>query len=474
MAFPGDYTLLRKIPIDATAVSGSNDDFTGLISESVFKLSKTFIFANTDNGGGDVRLSTDEAGLVQIPIEVVGWDTSGETCQLWYLADGVDDVSPTDLYIWGDNTGDSQPAVGAAFGRNAVWQGYTLSSHLESVTPIDSSGFSSSPLEDRNGVGLAPEIPDLGLGTEYFGNNEQNYGFTPSADTTTSMSAWTELNSTSGEWGRIYNKSSVYNFIIKFNTLYVEMPGVANVGAPGTVLNNNQLYYLTLNYDGINIEFYVDGVEIFSQENIGSISTIGNFFNIGSRNPGAESLDCKMYDITQSHSKTSGRIASEYSNQSDPASFYLEPIAPGGGITVTVTETLNSFADESLVDIDFNVSASITETLNSFNDNSVVSVVGTVVNVTASITELLSPFNDNSTINISVNVNTEVTEILNSFLDSSNVTISKDISISVTEVLNAFSDSSVIKFPTGWVDKPPTVTIYTDKLPVNTIWTDKG
>ena len=90
MAFPGDYTLLRKIPIDATAVTGSNNDFTGLITEAAFKLSKTFIFANTDNGGGDVRFSTDEAGINQIAIDIVGWDTSGETCVLWYLADGVD------------------------------------------------------------------------------------------------------------------------------------------------------------------------------------------------------------------------------------------------------------------------------------------------------------------------------------------------------------------------------------------------
>ena len=85
MAFPGDYTLLRKIPIDSSAVTGSNDDFTGLITEAAFKLSKTHIFTNTDDGGGDVRFSTDEAGLNQIPIDVVSWDTSLETCNVWWL-----------------------------------------------------------------------------------------------------------------------------------------------------------------------------------------------------------------------------------------------------------------------------------------------------------------------------------------------------------------------------------------------------
>lgn len=148
MAFPADYTLLRKIPIDATAVTGSNNAFIGLITDAAFKLSKTFIFANTDNGGGDVRVSTDEAGANQIPIDVVSWDTTGETCQVWYLADNVDSVSPTDLYVWGDNAGDSQPAVGAAFGRNAVYQDrdrvFNYSSPPASGVLTDSSGNSDA------------------------------------------------------------------------------------------------------------------------------------------------------------------------------------------------------------------------------------------------------------------------------------------------------------------------------------------
>ena len=173
-------------------------------------------------------------------------------------------------------------------------------------------------------------------------------------------------------------------------------------------------------------------------------------------------------------------------------------VGGGGGVTLAVTEVLSSFADSSVINIDYNVSAiitevlqpfsdsslvtiapkvsitaTVTETLNSFSDNSVITIVE-AGNVTLNVTETLNPFEDSSIINISANVGVLVTEVLNSFLDSSNVTIAKDIAVTVTEVLNAFSDNSSVRMPTNWVDKQVSVTSYTTQTPVSTVWTNKG
>jgi len=145
----------------------------------------------------------------------------------------------------------------------------------------------------------------------------------------------------------------------------------------------------------------------------------------------------------------------------------------GGGISLTVTEVLNSFTDISNINIDYNVSAVITETLNSFGDTSVISVTsGQVVNLT--VTETLSVFTDVSNINVSANIELLVTEVLNSFLDGANVTIAKDITLQVTEVFNSFADNSSIRLPANWVDKTKVTTTYTTQTPASTTWIDKG
>lgn len=73
----------------------------------------------------------------------------------------------------------------------------------------------------------------------------------------------------------------------------------------------------------------------------------------------------------------------------------------GGGISITVTETLNSFADSSTVTItpQVSITAAVTETLNSFSDSSILNVVA-AVSVEASITEVLNSFSDSSIVAI--------------------------------------------------------------------------
>jgi hypothetical protein len=165
-----------------------------------------------------------------------------------------------------------------------------------------------------------------------------------------------------------------------------------------------------------------------------------------------------------------------FTNQSDPDNFGTSSeyiLVGGSGITLAVTEALNSFSDSSATDIDYNVTITTTESFNSFQDISVLSVTGGY-SVSIDVTETFNPFIDSSVLNLSANINALVTEVLNSFLDSSNATIAKDLQAQVTEAFNSFNDNSFLRLPTNWNDKPVAVTNYTTQTPVNTIWTDKG
>ena len=114
--------------------------------------------AALDVGGGDLRFSSDATGLTQLACEIVdGLDV------VWVKPTGVSISSGATLYVWGDNTGASQPAVGAAFGRNAVWVDNLISSHL-----LESSGSVATSSTGTNDGLYLGSLPTLGAD---FGQN---------------------------------------------------------------------------------------------------------------------------------------------------------------------------------------------------------------------------------------------------------------------------------------------------------------
>jgi len=150
MAFPADYTLLAKLSTVPAQVSATESGFTVLITETSLGAQATNIFANTDNGGGDVRLSLDAAGLNQLPVDIPtgGWDTVGGTCQLWTKID-IDSATAVDVYVWGDNAGDTQPSTSTIYGRNSAHSSKLRAWHMEEdpsgTAPqmVDSTGNAS-------------------------------------------------------------------------------------------------------------------------------------------------------------------------------------------------------------------------------------------------------------------------------------------------------------------------------------------
>lgn len=161
MAFPTGWGRKQPITIDNTQVAGSVDFISLPALITLDHLNSEIVDAGGNsalNGGGDVRFSSDEAGTVQLSIDIEQFITNAvevnRRCTLWVNVPSVSYNSDTTIWIWYSKAGESQPADGASFGRNSVWPNRNLRTNLSSVTPIDSSGNQTLTATDvTSGVG---------------------------------------------------------------------------------------------------------------------------------------------------------------------------------------------------------------------------------------------------------------------------------------------------------------------------------
>ena len=96
MAYPTGWTLRHKIVIDHTKVSGGSNlsNFPVLFTEANFL---SDIFSQSDNGGGDVRFSSDESGSTRLACEISIWNTSTSKAEVYVKIPALSASSDTCL-----------------------------------------------------------------------------------------------------------------------------------------------------------------------------------------------------------------------------------------------------------------------------------------------------------------------------------------------------------------------------------------
>ncbi len=87
-------------------------------------------FTNVKSDGGDIRVTTSDE-TTEVAREVVAINTGGTTGQLHFKAPSLSSTSNTDFYIYYGNSGASEPANDATYGRNNVWSDYGGVWHME-------------------------------------------------------------------------------------------------------------------------------------------------------------------------------------------------------------------------------------------------------------------------------------------------------------------------------------------------------
>lgn len=121
-------------------------------------------WTHVKSDGGDIRI-TQSDGVTRQALELVHINTSSNIGEIHYKASSLSSSGNTDFYVVYGNAGASQPAVGAAYGRNSVWTDYEDTSHLTEQGNGTPGEYVDSTGNGHDGVGAtAPTQITFGLG----------------------------------------------------------------------------------------------------------------------------------------------------------------------------------------------------------------------------------------------------------------------------------------------------------------------
>ncbi len=349
MAFPADYSDKEELIISAAQVAGSSSltDFAVMIGlGSIPPRAIDAGSASADNGGGDVRLSTDEAGTNQIACEIVNYVTNAteanQKCVIWAIVPSVSDTVDTSIWMWWDNPGDSQPAVTDTFGRNAVWGDEEAVLHFQNIDAADVVDSTGNHTVSDTGSFASSDDDGLVFGTS------GNYLTIPEAsslDFTTALALRTyasNVNSQSfrsiiskpranGTWNSPF---AVYHLGIG-NATELE-PYMATTstrfGIPaGNTISTGNAHYLSYTYSGSQATSGVDGSSFNNNTTSNTMFNSAEDVAIGSRSTSStgehfngtiRSIRMRGTDLTDDW------ITTEYNNQNDPTTFIKFVPAP--------------------------------------------------------------------------------------------------------------------------------------------------
>lgn len=373
MAFNGSLWGRRVLLTGLTPLSSING-FVALISIDNVPVEAIDGGANSAiNGGGDLRFSTDDSGINQLPLDDTSFVTSptpaSRVCQLWIRFSNY--TSGTrDVYMFYNKAGEIQPSVTDAFGRNSVWQDYGASYHLES----DPSGSAPQIIDSKglnDGTSQGTFIPadsvigKIGNGVSYDGSNSTNCGSSTvqrggpngvtvlcwiNAETSAGRRVFFEKRESTekrGDWG-VYTTSNsnlhgrIYN---TSNEVDAMLDSSANIS-----LNTDYLLGIRYNDSSGKFDLILDGVQVATKTRPTSITSTSLSIADLRISEGAQAGDFNNFTGENSDSVIYNDVMSDdhlstlYGNQNSPGTFWITgtPDTPGG-IGVIIPVIMNSY-----------------------------------------------------------------------------------------------------------------------------------
>lgn len=488
---PSQWSHVLTIPESYTP-SAATSGQTLVITESVIaKLSagdQTTFWSNVANGGGDVRICTDSAGTNQLPVEIVSLDNIAETCVIWtrkatYAGTG-------DLYVFIGKAGETQPVVTDPFGINAVWADYLFVHHLNDASSlINAQGSADWNVDSVTGVlTTSSESPfnhsSVNFDGSSFARIVNNVGIADASTEPRTVQVWARpANLPNDEMGiLVRDVSSNGGFKFYFDnsetvsgnsdTFILNSDStsdrVTTTGNNSAVANAWQMIHVANQRDVVQNTYYngalagtANGTPMSTfQGDDQLIGGTSGYISSGWQGQLAELRIAKAVLSTD-------YIATEYANQSAPATFYGTPTIAttggGGAVTADVTEVSTDAVESSSISISANITAQVTELSSSATESSAAAFTTTVsvsvtelsddasesstvtiTNqlVTANVTELSADFSESATASFSGSLSAIVTELAQSAAESSSVDISANISVAVTELAQDFADNA--------------------------------
>lgn len=345
------YTYKKLVKIDHTKVAGQEDhtNFPILISHTDPDLRTVSNGGNVRHANGYDIAFTLSDGVTQLDHEIEKYVAATGEFIAWVRITVLDFDDDTDIFIYYGNT-----SIATDPSTNQVWN-----SNYQGVWHLEESGdgsadeykdASDNANDGQGGSGNTNKIP-MQTTNGMFGNAQDFDGQNDYIDigainpSVVTVSAWakSEGSGDNQKWQDIvgnqhWNKGGYLLFLdeetsgARFRTLY-------NGGNKATeifsTVSTSDWHLYTGTFDGDTARIYVDGVE--ERVIASSMATSGRNVSIG--DDAAKSnqgfFDGLIDEVRiSSIAHSAGWIATEFNNQSDPASFYTVgvemAIAPGG------------------------------------------------------------------------------------------------------------------------------------------------
>jgi len=137
--FPTGWRRVTRLTINSSQVVDNQDNFPVYFDESVLPLEIND--PNNDNcsknNGNDIRFSSDDQGLNQLPVELVDFsyaDSGPGSVNLWVLIPNINAIMNTNVYIWYNNIDADPVDINDQYGKYAVWnQNYSNVYHFQEI-----------------------------------------------------------------------------------------------------------------------------------------------------------------------------------------------------------------------------------------------------------------------------------------------------------------------------------------------------
>lgn len=315
---------VANITINNAQVAGDLTDFPVYVNLADLPASFWNVVAN---GGGDIRIFKAD-GTTELAREIVSCDTGTDTGEIHFKFSGTLSGSvDTVVQIHADGSS-ADYAVGATYGRNAVWSGYVSVWHLQSGS-TDSTGSNNG-----TDTSLTNEAGKVGGSASYNGTTSKtlitdNANLRPTA--ALSISSWIKTSADGAILSNFKGGAGFGYFLIVNGgklDFRIYSSGANTINA-GTSVNDGAWKYVNAVYvPSTSITTYLNGAsnETLTTSIKGGISyDSGMVPSIGVRKYSIEDLffSGNLDEVRfRSSALSTNWITTEYNNQNAPATFY--------------------------------------------------------------------------------------------------------------------------------------------------------
>ena len=325
---------VATITIDHTKVPGDLTDYVGLIVPDG-SAGYSALYALCLEGGGDIRLFKSD-DTTELAREIVSFSVSAETGEIHYKYSGTLSSSvDTDIHVYADGSS-ADYAVGATYGRNAVWSDYSGVFHQKdgSGTAINSTGNGN-----LTAVGSpASAVGEIGDAVNYTGGNDYHSNNSVTGATTLvpiTLQAWVSPNASSSTESIVYvgEDGAEHGLLLRSNGVWALSQAQSNVQAEAVISLTSGTFYM---FHGVftsstQREIFVNG-ELEATSTATEVVADADGIIIGSRHSTAsQGLNARTDEVRVRNSALSADwITTEYNNQNSYSTFYSVAAVAGG------------------------------------------------------------------------------------------------------------------------------------------------